>query len=360
MLSHLANKNRIIKVIGQEPQSEQEFVDYIEKRLKAQLGSNKITYTGFKEKTLNYLFTFNQKTEKEEKQILVKIAKLSKSNPDIYLPGHWQKSGNSYDSIVYLDKIIPENSKIAVPAPILNFPELKGFAREWIAGDCLLDFMHLAERSASDEDHSKLKEQFRNIGEAIGILHTKTYDARGNISQKPTNQYITNLSNWFSRFKINPYTRSIRAALNFAKIQSATIDWDNVSTSWVHGDLIPANIILTKNNKISIIDMEHSKFDSPMYDVSWFMVRTLIDNGYRTHKYSTKYLNELNSQFLQGYLTEFKEDFNQQIFMLYSVLNILQCIYLEYTTSLAVFMRNTYSWILLKNYLNSNKTKAYH
>lgn len=355
-----AQTNKIIKVLGQEPQSEQEFVNYLQSGLEKKLGANRVIYEGFNERMYNYIFTFNHKTnEKTEKQILVKIAKLSKSNPDIYLPGHWQMSGNSYDSLVYLDKAVPKNSKITIPSPILEFPEVGGFAREWIAGDCLLDFMPMGKRSASEQDHSRLKKQFREVGEAIGILHAKTFDPKRNVAQKPIKKYTENLSNWFSKFKINPYLISTRRALNFVKKQNSNIEWNSVGTSWVHGDLIPANIILTGNGETSIIDMEHSKFDSPMFDISWFMVRTSIDYGWRAHLYSIKFMNELNTQFLQGYISEFREGFNEQLYMLYAVLNILQCIYLEYTTSLVVFMRNTYASLVLNNYLNYCKSKGF-
>jgi thiamine kinase-like enzyme len=147
--------------------------------------------------------------------------------------------------------------------------------------------------------------------------------------------------------------------MSFIKRAESEINWGLVGTSWIHGDLIPANIIITKNGKISLIDYEHARVDSPLFDASWFYVRTMIDSGWMPHKYSNKYLYELNLAFLEGYLTTFKAEFDEKLFSIYCILNALQCVYVEYNTSIAVFFRNSYAALFIRNYLSWLQKSGY-
>jgi tRNA A-37 threonylcarbamoyl transferase component Bud32 len=349
---------KLIQALNSKPESEQKIVNYLSERLKISLGISELCYLGFEERSFNYLFRFTE-TGPQNRKIFVKLSRLAKSDQSVYLPGHWHLSKESFSTLSYLRSAFPQNSKLAVPTPYVEFCKYSGFAREWVEGDCLVNFMPLGRWYASKDSHQKLKSHFRDVGEAIGTLHFKTYDPTRCVAEESVKQYIENLSGWFKKFRFNIYSRAISSAMKFLKQAESEIRWDQVGTSWVHGDLIPANIIITKNGKASLIDYEHSHFDSPLFDTSWFVVRTMIDSGWMPHKYSNRFLNELNLAFISGYKQTFKVNFDEKLFRLYCILNTLQCLYVEYNTSVAVFFRNNYAALFLKNYLDTYKATDY-
>jgi hypothetical protein len=89
--------------------------------------------------------------------------------------------------------MVPENSKLVIPTPYMEFTEYSGFAREWAEGDCLVNSMPLGRWSAPEENHLKLKKYFKDVGEAIGVLHFETYQPNRNDAWEPAKRYISNL-----------------------------------------------------------------------------------------------------------------------------------------------------------------------
>lgn len=328
--------------------------------LKNKLGGNMdargLTYEGFAETASSYLFRFMQKTNSfpKTKQVLVK---LFKSNHCVDLATN--PTENSYNFLVYLNRIVSDNPHIAIPKQIAILPELNGIVKEWVDGDSLQELMRRGGRFAPKEKRRILEAHFRNIGEAIGFLHLKTYDQSRCSAKLHMDRKLENLCKSIKQLRFNLYSKQLRRALEYVKQTNSKISWNLVGTSWVHGDFVHSNILVTNQGRIGILDFSDSRFDSPLFDISRFMVRTIIDFGYMPNRFSKQYLLELNESFLQGYSSLFGKEISNDLLMFYSIFNIIQSISSAYTRDFRLFFRNNSAITLLNRYLQACKAECY-
>jgi tRNA A-37 threonylcarbamoyl transferase component Bud32 len=337
-------------------ENETSIVRYLMDELSNNIDARELVYLGCAETGNSYLFRFMVKAASitKAKQILVK---LFKSNQCMDLPSN--PSENSYNFLMHLCKISSDNSEIVIPKPIAILPELNGLAKEWLVGDSLRELMRLSGRFSSNGSRRILEAHFRNVGEAIGFLHSKTYDQSRCSAKLHMDRKLENLSKSIEQLRFNIYLKHIKRAVEYVKQTNSNISWNRVGTSWVHGDFVHSNILVTAQGQIGILDFSDSRFDSPLFDVSRFMLRTIIDFGYMPNKFSKQSLLELNRSFLRGYLSLFGKEIPEDLFMLYSIFNLIQFISPAYTSDVHLFLRNNYSLILLKKYMQACKAEGY-
>lgn len=331
-------------------------VQYLKNKLSSNLEAKGLTYLGFTETNSSYLLRFMEKPNSVLKTKKV-VVKLFKSNQCIDLPCN--PSDNSYNFLSYLSEITSNNSCIVIPKPLARLPELNGVAKEWVEGTNLRELMRLGGLFVSKESRRTLKTHFRKVGEAMGFLHLKTYDQNRHIAKLHMNRKLENMSKSIEHLRLNYNSRYIKQGLEYLKQINSTISWSNIGTSWVHGDFVHSNVLVTDQGQIAILDFSDSRFDFPLFDVSRFMVRTLIDFGYMQHKFSNHFLLELNTSFFQGYLSLFGKKISNDLLLLYSIFNIIQFISPEYTCDFRGFLRNNYAIILLNKYMQACKVEGY-
>jgi len=277
-------------------------IKYLIGALRDQLELEKeLKYYGFDETRTGYVFRFSIITgsAKMHKEIVVKVYKMKRS---IDVPRN--PSENEYKFLKQLAILSDDIPQLVVPRPIARLTKLNGVVMECVDGISLEKLMPLGRRFSSQGEKRRLEAYFRNVGKVIGLIQARTYSPNASKAKRYMDTKLRRVQKqiWHSHLK---KSKHVKRALMCIYEAISTISLGKIGSAWTHGDFVHSNILITDEDKIAILDLAESRFDSPYHDITRFTVRTMIDYGYLQLKYSPHYLHRLNHNFLNGYLRSF-------------------------------------------------------
>jgi tRNA A-37 threonylcarbamoyl transferase component Bud32 len=319
------------------------------KQLNDQLNLGKIYYQNFSETRSSYLFRLRASSLVDaHKELVVKIYKININDSGL------NPSENEYHFLKTLNSLSSDIPQLVIPKAIMHIPEVNAVVMEFIHGNNLQGYMPLGERLSSASEKKRLEAYFKYLGNIIGLIHARTYKSN---SEKPStymNARFNYLKNQVRYSHIGPFKKYVDKGLKCIEEGVSTLSKTGQGITWTHGDLCHSNVLFTPyENKIALIDFAESRFDSPYHDISRFSLRTLL-HGSRPHKYSSRYLQKLNDEFIRGYINSFPYKISRDFFLLYSIFNLIQFISFLYKSEFSELksLRNWYALYLLNNMCN--------
>ena len=308
------------------------------------------TFLGFRKSRSCYMLKFAVAMQSKAfpSEFVVKIYTKIQSTDVACNP-----SENAYKHLEKLSHVLPAIPMLEIQQPFIILPKINGIATAWMPGTTLQDLMNSGHRFATESDKRQLAEHFKNVGMLLGSLKACTHDANVHIAEYYLKLKLHLLANEIHR-SILKNSKIVKRALKSLKEFLQTFSWTKLDCYFTHGDFVHSNIIITKNNKIAIVDFAESRMDSHYHDLTRFTVRTMLDYGYNSLKYSQNDLNKLNECFLMGYLQTFPEKFSSsdELFHFYRTFNALQFTSLIYNANLKTFLsfHTPYELLLLDQY----------
>ena len=297
-------------------------------------------FEGFREVNCSYILRLKLIQENSDlpEHIYVKLFKKKVPNVNVsYAP--FENSYKSMKQLRSLSKIIPS---LVVQKPLMMLPEVNAVVMEWVNGTSLTEFMLYSDRFSSEKEKQRLEANFELLGRTMGFIHKQSLSLN---DQPKFNDILSlNLSH-LENLLLHSYLKNSRTA-NHALKYLKNASFKNMPTSWVHGDLSPTNVLLTQDNRIVLIDFEHSRFDSPYFDIGSFTVRASIYLGHNPLRFSLSYNNKLINKFLKGYFFSSNQQFSVEILRYFQIFDLLQFIlnhfwssrdYLSYQNLFAFF-----------------------
>jgi thiamine kinase-like enzyme len=309
-------------------------------KIKLQLSEEPI-FEGFREVNCSYILRLRLLQENSDlpEHIYVKLFKKKVPNVNVsYAP--FENSYKSMKQLCNLSKIIPS---LVVQKPLIMLPEVNAVVMEWVNGTSLTEFMLYSDRFSSEKEKQRLEANFELLGRTMGFIHNQSLSLNEN--QPKFNDILTLNLNHLQNLLNNSYLKNSRTA-NHALTYLKKASFKNIATTWVHGDLSPTNVLLTQDNKIVLIDFEHSRFDSPYFDIGSFTVRASIYLGHNPLRFSHSYNNKLINKFLKGYFFSSNKHFSIEMLRYFQIFDLLQFIlnhfwssrdYLSYQNLFALF-----------------------
>ncbi len=302
---------------------------YVSQQLKTKLGlKEEPVFEGFHEVNCSYIVRLRllKETNDLPEHVYVKLFKKKVSNVNVpFAPFE-----NSYRSMQQLSNIAKSIPSLAVQKPLIALPEINAVVMEWVNGTSLTEFMVHSNRSSSEKEKQVLETNFELLGKTTGFIHNQSLTL-GEIPTKFSTTLDLNL-NHIQNLLIHSYLRNSKIAKHaFTYLKNSLLK--DMTSTWIHGDLSPTNVLLTQENKIVLIDFEHSRFDSPYFDLGSFTVRASIYLGHNPLRYSNSYNNKLISKFLKGYFSSSNQQFSIEMLRYYQIFDLLQYILNHFSSS---------------------------
>jgi aminoglycoside phosphotransferase (APT) family kinase protein len=233
----------------------------------------------------------------------------------------YSPSENSYKSMKRLRDLSVDIPSLVIQKPLATLPEVNALVMEWVNGTNLTDIMQYSTRFSSEKEKKLLENSFENLGRTMELVHSRTLAVDANSSEFSNNLSL-NMNHIENLLKNSLLKNSKLIKQAFIFLRNTPLQ--DLTTTWVHGDLSPTNVIITRDNKILIIDFEHSRFDSPYFDLGSFVVRSKIYFGHNPIRYSINYNNNLINKFLTGYFSLPNHKFSKEMLRYYEIFDLLQ------------------------------------
>ena len=299
-----------------------EITKYVSQQLKIKLklGEEPI-FEGFREVNCSYILRLRLCQEKNDlpEHIYVKFFKKKMPNVNVsYAPFE-----NSYKYMKHMSNLTKDIPALTAQKPLLILPEVNAVVMEWVNGTSLTDFMVYSNRFSSEKEKQRLEANFELLGRTMGFIHNQSLSLNEN--QPKFNDILSLNLNHLENLLSHSYLKNSRTA-NHAMKYLKNASFKNIATTWIHGDLSPTNVLFTQDNRIVLIDFEHSRFDSPYFDVGSFTVRASIYLGHNPLRFSQSYNNKLISKFLKGYFFSSNQKFSIEMLRYFQIFDLLQFI----------------------------------
>jgi thiamine kinase-like enzyme len=303
----------------------------------------------------SYIYRFKQRDSQYAGDKGLITVKIIKQNQNIGISKNLAE--NEYKNLETIHKLSGTIHNLVIPKPLKLLRNQNGIIMENVDAASLREVMHGNNWLNSESRSKKLKPIFGDIGRILGTLQLNTYSSDCSIDKKKFVIDLRTIETLTRNSFIRRTPRVIKQALVRINDAISTVDWAKIGLVWVHGDLIPSNILVTRNGKIGLIDFDKSRFGSPYHDISHFVVRTLLDFSYN-FKYSSKCIGKLNQNFLTEYIRSFPYKLKDNLFWLYCSFNTLQNISFLHSQRITSrhlhpnsILRDRYALSLLNEYL---------
>lgn len=146
------------------------------------------------------------------------------------------------------------------------------------------------------------KNYIKNLATAIATVHQKTYENPNN-NQSLYNTEFLNLKLKYQYYKI---AKIINSSDEGRILNDFADSYKNKKLCLVHGDLCSINILLSKNNKIHLIDFEDSHIGHPSFDLGYILSEFLVAR-FNFPKQATN-INNIMREFLDEYFKIFDQE----------------------------------------------------
>jgi thiamine kinase-like enzyme len=323
-------------------------------RIKLELKEEPI-FEDFREVNCSYILRLRLCQEKNglPEHIYVKFFKKKVPNVNV----SFAPFENSYKYMKQMSNLTKDIPTLVAQKPLLILPEVNAVVMEWVNGTSLTEFMMYSNRFSSEKEKRVLELNFELLGRTMGLIHNQSLSL-GEIPPKFNDILSLNI-NHIQNLLIHSYlknSRIVKHALSYLKDASLK----NETTTWIHGDLSPTNVLFTQDNRIVLIDFEHSRFDSPYFDVGSFTVRASIYLGHNPLRFSNGYNNKLINKFLKGYFLSSNQQFSIEMLRYFQIFDLLQFIlnhfwsYRDYLSN-----QNLYALFLLESLCDFHRNFPY-